>query len=101
MARLVLGQQDLVQLLAEAYAGDRSPRIGAIAAAISVTRIDGIFGTYTSPPSIIPKRVRTKSGLRQGDPEARHTLVGDRQLATPAWPTKIGTTEPRLPTTLP
>jgi hypothetical protein len=75
---------------------------GASASAMSVTRIEGILGTKTSPPPMRSSESMTKSTASSSVIQKR-VMRSSVMVSTPvsACALKSGTTEPREPTTLP
>ena len=75
---------------------------GAIASAMSVTRMLGIFGTYTSPPPIVDRQSSTNATAWSSVIQKR-VMRSSVMVSTPvsACALNSGITEPRLPTTLP
>ena len=75
---------------------------GAMALARSITRILGILGTNTSPPSICSMARMTKRTPCSNESQKR-VMRGSVMVRRPCsrWRKNTGTTLPRLPTTLP
>jgi hypothetical protein len=80
----------------------RRSAFGATTAAMSVTRVEGILGTKTSPPRMVSSELSTKRTACSSVIQKR-VMRSSVMVTAPsrACRRNSGTTDPRLPTTLP